>query len=265
MSGSVRFWVVPLMRIGYLARAIVYGLIGFLAARAAWLGGHAKGAEGALVTLIDERYGIPLLWAIAVGAFCYAAWSLLAAVLDLDGRGTDLRGIVERLDLTVTGLAYIAIGILVADLAERGYAADDGESRERGTAWLLSLPAGGWVVVGAGVGFIAVGLWFGYKGFAGIYRRRLSDTPMVDLLSPVCKFGWTAYGIVIAILGCFLIWAGWTMDPSRAGGFAEAFAVIRQAAFGRILLLVVGLGFVAFAAECVVEAAYRVVPAPRPT
>ena len=51
------------------------------------------------------------------------------------------------------------------------------------------------------------------------------------------------------------------MDPSKAGGLAEAFAVIRQAAFGQILLLVTGLGFVAFAAECFIEGAYRVVPA----
>jgi hypothetical protein len=84
---------------------------------------------------------------------------------------------------------------------------------------------------------------------------------MVERLDPVCKFGWTANGVVVAILGGFLVWAGWTLDPSRAGGFAEAFAIVRQAAFGRVLLLTLGLGFVAFAVECFVEAVYRIVPA----
>lgn len=248
------------MRAGYAARGIVYGLIGFLAVRAAWLGGYAKGAEGALVSLIDERFGIPLLWAIAGGAICFAIWTLLAALMDLDCRGTDPRGIMARLDFAGTSLVYVAIGVFIGDLAYKGYSGG-GASRERGTAWLLTLPSGGWIVIGIGAGFVLAGVWFGYKALSGIYRERLQTATMVALLDPVCKFGWTAYGVVVVILGGFLIWAGWTMDPSKAGGLAEAFAVIRQATFGRLLLLVVGCGFLAFAVESFVEARYRIVPA----
>lgn len=251
------------MRSGYAARGVVYGLVGFLAMRAAWIGGYAKGPEGALVSLIDERFGIPLLWAIAGGAFCFAIWSLLASLMDLDCRGTDARGILARMDFTGTSFVYIAIGVFVADLAYKGYSSGSDASRERGTAWLLTLPAGGSIVICVGAGFVLTGVWFGYKALSGIYRERLETASMVALLDPVCKFGWIAYGVVVAILGGFLIWAGWTMDPSKAGGLAEAFAIIRQATFGWILLLVVGFGFVAFAVECFVEATYRIVPARR--
>lgn len=259
---SAPAWVVPLMRAGYVARGIVFGLIGFLALHAAWIGGYAEGAEAALGSLTDESFGIPLLWAIAAGAFCFAAWSLLATSMDLDCRGTNARGILARIDFAATGLLYAAIGVFVAEMAATGYSTGNEEdSREQSTAWLLSLPAGGWIVIGVGAGFIGAGFWFGYKALAGKYRERLRDTPMVEWLDPVCRFGWTAYGVVIVILGGFLIWAGWTLDPSRAGGFAEAFAVVREAVFGRILLLVVGFGFIAFAIECFVEAVYRIVPA----
>ena len=255
-------WVVLVMRAGYLARGIVYGLIGFFAAHAAWMGGHAEGAEEALAALLDERFGIPLLWAIAAGAFCFAVWCLLAGAMDLDRRGTGAAGIFARADFAGTGLLYIVIAVFVGQMAYRGYTTGgEGEGREEGTAWLLALPAGGWIVIGVGLGFVAAGLWFGYKAFAGLYRERLRDTAVVERLDPVCRFGWTANGAVVAILGGFLIWAGWTLDPSRAGGFAEAFAIVRQGTFGRILLLILGFGFVAFAVECFVEAAYRIVPA----
>jgi Domain of Unknown Function (DUF1206) len=255
-------WVVPVMRAGYFARAVVYGLIGYFAVRAAWIGGHAEGVEGALVQVMDETLGIPLLWAVAAGAFCFALWCLLAAAMDLDARGTSLGGLYARIDFAATGLIYIVIAVFVGELAHRGYGSGgEGEGREQGTAWLLSLPAGGWIVIAIGAGFVAAGLWFAYKAFAGRYRERLRDTPMVEWLDPLCKFGWTANGIVVVILGGFLVWAGWTLDASKAGGFAEAFAIVRQAAFGRVLLLILGLGFVAFAVECCVEAVYRIVPA----
>lgn len=261
MNGPARAWVVWAMRAGYLARAVVFGLVGWLALRAAWAGGYAEGPGEALATLTDETLGTPLLWALAGGAFGFAAWCLTAAVLDADCRGRGWAGIFARVDYAGSALLYIVIGTFVGDLARTGFSSGgDEDTRERGTAWLLALPAGGWIVIAVGVAFIAAGLWFGYKGVAGKYRERLRDTDMVDRLDPVCQFGWIAYGTVVVILGGFLIWAGWTLDPSRAGGFGEAFRVVREAAFGRALLAVLAAGFIAFAVECLVEAIYRVVP-----
>lgn len=256
-------WVVPAMRAGYLARAVVFGLIGFLAVRAAWHGGYAEGPEAALLSVTDDFFGRPLLWAVATGAVGFALWCLTAAILDLDCRGTGASGVFARVDFVATGLLYVVVALFVGQLAWTGIGLPGGdeESRERGTAWLLALPGGGWIVIGVGIGFIAAGLWFAYKGLAGRYRERLRDTPLVERLDLVCMSGWTAYGFVIVILGAFLVWAGWTLDPTRAGGFAEAFALVRGAAFGRVALGVLGFGFIAFAIECLVEAAYRIVPA----
>ena len=102
-----------------------------------------------------------------------------------------------------------------------------------------------WIVIGVGIGFIAAGSLVWLQGVAEKYKERLRDTPDVERLDPVCKFGWTAYGVVIVILGCFLVWAGWTLDPSHAGGLADAFAAVRQAVFGRLLLGVLAFGVIA--------------------
>lgn len=254
-------WVVPAMRAGYLARGTVYGLVGVLALRAAWHGGYAEGASRALGELNHGGAGEIVLWLIVGGCFGFALWGLLAAWMDLDCRGRDLKGIFARLDLAGTGVLYAAIGVYVLHLAALGGGGGDGNSRERWTGWLLSKPLGPWIVIAIGMGFIAAAIWYGYKALAEKYKERLRDTPTVERLDPVCKFGWIAYGVVVGILGCFLIWAGWTVDPEHAGGLADAFATVRQAAFGRVMLGVLAVGVISFAVECFVEAVYRVVPA----
>lgn len=253
-------WVVPAMRAGYMARGAVYGLIGVLALRAAWSGAPAEGAPGALRELYYQGPGPVVLWAIAGGFFGFAAWGLMAAVMDLDCRGRSAKGIIARVDLAATGLLYLAVGYFVGDIAATG-SGGSGDGRERLTAWVLSLPSGGWIVILIGVGFIVAGFWSGYKALSEKYRERLRDSDVVERLDPVCKFGWIGFGVVIAILGGFLIWAGWTLDPSKSGGLEDAFASVRRAAFGRILLGALAVGLIAFAIECFVEAAYRVVPA----
>ena len=96
-------WVVPAMRVGYVARGIVYVLIGILAVRAALRGGPSEGAKGALSSLTDNSWGTAMLWVIAVGFFCYAIWRFIAAWMDLERHGTGAKGIVARTGLIVTG------------------------------------------------------------------------------------------------------------------------------------------------------------------
>jgi hypothetical protein len=261
MAQMAPAWVVPVMRAGYAARGIVYVLVGFLALRAAWFGGQAEGAEGALASLTDESWGALLLWAVAVGLFCYAAWRLIDAWLDLDRYGSEAKGIAARLGLVVTGVIHASLGVYAVHLVTAGGGGGEGQGQERWTAWLLSQPFGRWIVVAVGLGVIGAGIYYGYKGVSERYKERLRYTRAVERLDPVCKAGFVAQGVVIAIIGGFLLWAGWTSDPSEAGGLAQAFETVRQAAFGRILLALLALGMIGFAIECFIEAAYRIVPA----
>jgi hypothetical protein len=251
------------MRAGYAARGVVYVLVGFLALGAAWRGGQAEGAQGALATLTDEAWGTAVLWAIAIGLFCYAAWRLIDAWLDLDRHGAEAKGIVARTALVVTGAVHAMLGVYAVHLATagRGAGGGEGEGQERWTAWLLSQPFGRWIVIAIGAAVIGAGIYYAYKGIAEKYKERLRYTRTVERLDPVCKLGLVAQGAVVGMIGAFLLWAGWTSDPSEAGGLAQAFEAVRQAAFGRVLLALLALGMIGFAIECFIEAAYRVVPA----
>jgi hypothetical protein len=251
------------MRAGYAARGIVYVLVGFLALRAAWRGGQAEGAQGALASLTDEAWGAALLWAIAIGLFCYALWRLIDAWLDLDRHGTEAKGIVARIGLAVSGLVHVMLGIYAIRLVTAGGSAagDEDAGQERWTAWLLAQPLGRWIVIAIGLAVIGAGIYYGYKGISEKYKEFLRYTGTVERLDPACKLGLVAHGVVIAIIGGFLVWAGWTSDASEAGGLAQAFEIVRQAAFGRFLLGLLALGMIGFAIECFIEAAYRIVPA----
>ncbi len=255
-------WVVPVMRAGYTARGIVYILVGALAMLAAWHGGQAEGTKGALSSLTGKTWGMALLWVIGIGFFCYAAWRVIAAWMDLERHGTEAKGIVARLGMLATAVIHAALGIYVIQLVMgSGGGTDDSQSQEDWTAWLLSQPFGRWIVMAIGLVVIGAGIYYAYKGVAEKYKEHLRWTETVERLDPLCKLGFVAYGLVIAMIGGFLLWAGWTSDPSEAGGLDQAFATVRQAAFGRVLLGVLGLGVIGFAIENFIEAVYRVVPA----
>lgn len=261
MADRAPAWVVPVMRAGYAARGIIYILIGALALLAAWRGGQAEGAKGALSGLTDETWGTALLAAIAVGFFCYAAWRIIAAWNDLERHGTDAKGVFARLAMCVTAVIHAGLGVYAARLAMGSGGSGGGNSEQEWTAWLMSQPFGRWLVVGVGLIVIGAGIYYGYKGVAEKYKEHLRYTPTVERLDTLCKLGFVAYGIVIAIVGCFLLWAGWTSDPSEAGGLQQAFSTVQQAAFGRVLLGILALGVLGFAVENFIEAVYRIVPA----
>ena len=120
-------WVVPAMRAGYLARATVFGLVGFLVIRAAWHGGYPGGPEEALVSLADRGLGGTLLWGVAAGAVGFALWCMMAATMDFDRRGTGAAGILARLDFAGTGALYAIIAVVVGELAWTGLALPGGD------------------------------------------------------------------------------------------------------------------------------------------
>ncbi len=254
-------WVVPVMRAGYSARGVVYVLVGALAILAAWRGGRAEGAKGALSSLNGSGWGSALLWVIAIGLFCYAVWRLIAAWMDLERRGSEAKGIFARLGLVATGVIHAALGVYVVQLAARGFGSGGGSSQREWTAWLMSKPFGQWLVVAVGLAVVGAGIYYAWKGIAEKYKEHLRWTRAVERLDWLCKFGFVCYGLVIAIVGCFLVWAGWTHDPSEAGGLQQALSTVHEAAFGQVLLGLLGLGVLGFATENFIEAMYRVVPA----
>src|SRR5579862_8434681 len=74
-----------LARLGYIAKGIVYLIIGILAARVAiGDGGKTTDNKGALQAIYHEPFGKVLLSIVVVGLIGYALWCFLRAFFDAD-------------------------------------------------------------------------------------------------------------------------------------------------------------------------------------
>jgi len=259
MADMAPAWVVPAMRAGYAARGLVYVIVGCIAVSSAFRGGQAEGAKGAIASMQGVLWGQLLLWAVALGLLAYAVWRGLSAWMDLERHGNDAKGMIARIGTAVSGVIHLGLAFYAARMALGG--GSSGSSTESWTAKLMQVPAGRWLVVIGGLIVIGAGIYYANKGLSERYKRNLRNTELTQKLEPACKFGLLAHGIAIGLIGGFFVYAGWTADPSEAGGLEQAFQTVREAAFGRILLALMGLGFVGFAVYCWIEAAYRIVPA----
>lgn len=259
MSDNAPDWVVPVMRAGYGARAMVYTILGGLTIAAAWTGGQTEGTKGAMEWLRSEPFGIILLWIIALGLLCYAVWRLIAAWYDLERRGEDEKGLAARLALVVTGLTHAALGIAVASLALGNGSGGDSGAQDW-TARILQMPGGKWIVAAIAIAIIGAAIHYVIKGYKRKYERHIQVTPTTRKLDPALRFGFAAYGAVLGIVGLFLLVAAWRADPSQAKGIGDALSYVRGQPFGRWMLGILGLGILGFALENAVEAVYRIVP-----
>jgi len=98
--------------------------------------------------------------------------------------------------------------------------------------------------VAAGIG---VGQWV--EAYRATFKADLKGAEMSaserDLAIGLGRFGMAARGVSFLIIGWFVIQAGIHHDPAQAQGFGGAFQFLLHQPFGRLVLGVVALGFVA--------------------
>lgn len=237
-----------LTRIGFAARGITYILIGWLAASL----GRTAGPSEALATLADGP-GRLLLFVIAVGLFAYGAWKLMEGGLDLEGRGSDAKGLAVRAGHAISGAAHVLLGLTALNLATGSSGGDDGGKARTATSWLLDLPAGGILVQLIAAGLIAIGA---YQIVQAIKLKFLdyldSKAASQGWVKWVGRIGYLARGVVFVLVGLMFWRAGSAESPSAAGGTGEALASLSGTT-----QLVVAAGLIMFGIFSLVQAIYR--------
>lgn len=252
------------MRAGYLARSFVYGLIGVIALGAAFSDGETTGFLGSLAQLRGAPFNQPILLALAAGLVCYAIWRGLDALIDLAGHGRGF-GFVERSGLFFVALLHLGLAWYAIRLAMGGapFVTGSGSRAAAVLRVLINDPFGRAFIALGGLGTISFGAYSIAKGTTGFYRRNMRRNRALIWLMPLMSLGLVARGIVLGMMGGFIIWAAWTLDPDVAGGYGETLRRIRAGVHGRVLLGLAGMGMVAFSFYCLCEAFLRVIP-PRP-
>ncbi|MFE4105066.1 DUF1206 domain-containing protein, partial [Almyronema epifaneia] len=198
---------------------------------------------------------------ITAGLFGYAIYRFAGAFLDIENKGTDGKGLVQRLGYLCSGVVYGGLGISAIQLL-MGSGSSSGESSTRDwTARLMSQPFGQWLVATAGVITLGVACYHFYEAFSAKFRRHLSWAEMSanerTWAIRLGRMGHTARGITFVIIGGFLIKAAITANPDQARGLSGALQTLEQQAYGPWLLGLVALGLVAYGIYLEARARYQ--------
>src|SRR3954452_15420245 len=145
-------WSVPVMRVGFAGRGLVYLAVASFSLYAIWRGGRAQGTSPVLQHFEDSVIGDAVLALIALGMLAFAVWCAVDAIYDLDARGSDIRGIAARSGTVGSGLvglviAGIAFLLLFADLGGSGGTGSQagGSHIDHDVATVMGWPAGRWI------------------------------------------------------------------------------------------------------------------------
>jgi hypothetical protein len=243
-------WLQLLQRFGYVVRGVLYAVMGLLALGVALgVGGQATDQKGSLVVLVGNPLGKPILVAAVVGLAAYSVWGFVRAVFDPLRRGRDAGGVADRLGYAWSGFAYAALTVFALQFMAAGQTGARGDTTPTMVASLLAQPAGGFLTVVGGLVAIAAGLGQFVEAWRARFLRDLKRARMSRderrLVEWLGRSGMVARGVTFTLVGWFLVDAGIHRDANRAHGFGGAFTFLLAQPYGRLLVGLVALGFVA--------------------
>ena len=258
-------WVERLARLGYLAKGIVYAIVGVLAVQAAFgAGGQTTDTKGALSAIAAQPFGKFLLALLTVGLIGYVVWRFVQAVQDPEHKGDDAKGWATRLGYVVSGLIYASLAFTAIGLIRGSGGGGGGNSKQDWTARLLAQPFGQWLVGLVGAFVIGLGFYQLYQAYKAKFRKQMKLQEMSPTeetwATRIGRFGLGARGVVFCIIGFFLLQAARQSDASEVRGLDGALQSLAQQPYGPWLLGIVALGLIAYGIHMAVQARYIRIP-----
>jgi hypothetical protein len=256
-------WVEKLARLGYVAKGIVYLVIGFLALREALgAGGKATDPTGAIQSvgsIGSQPFGGVMLALLAAGLACYALWKLVQGIMDADNKGSDAHGILRRVGYVGSAVIH---GVLAFTAAQSIVGEEDTAEDAAAASAMAYQPPLGQILVGlVGLVVIGVGLYQLYAAYEAKFRADLR----LDLMSEAerswvtraGRVGTAARALAIGVAGAFLVLAAYQSDPSETRSLGAALETLQHQPLGPYMLGAVAAGLLVYGAFMFAIAYYR--------
>lgn len=253
-------WVGYLGRAGLAAQGVCFGIIGALAiGLALGAGGRTTDPQGALNALARHGWSKILLLLLCIGFAGYALWRLAQAIFDRGGMGSDLGGLFRRSIQLVQGLTYVALTVGAAKTLAGAGGKPGGE--RRAAAGIFGWPGGREIVGLVAAVLIVAAFVTAYWGVSHRFEESLATGQMRRatrrLVSTAGTIGLCALGLVLGIVGWFLLKAAIEFDPRDPVGLGGALAKLAGASYGGWLLGVTAAGLIVFALFDLLQARYH--------
>jgi hypothetical protein len=249
-------WADRIARVGFFARGVVYAIIGGFALR------YALGDGGALLdsheaTRQVERqpFGGAFVLVLGIGLACYALWRLSQAAFAPGVRHGQRVTAFHRIGWAGTGIAWGALAVAAFQTFAYGHSGAASKSWVHG---LLASDPGRWAVVVVGFCIIGVGVKQLYDALSERFVRELDLSRLsYDARRWVLRFGRfgiTAHGVVLGIIGGFLVRAGLHATAKDVKGTKGALVQMLMQPYGRWLLGGAAAGLIAYGVYSAVTA-----------
>lgn len=251
-------WLVRAARVGFVAKGLIYVLIGLLAVQVALGDSQQADQDGALRAVSGTPGGVVVLWAMVAGFLGYAGWRLGQAAFGRYEETDERTRTIKRIGSALNALAYLAFAVLVLRLL---LTSSSGGGSASLTGRVLEWPGGQAIVVTAGLVVLGIAVGLTWRGLSTDFDKHLDKGKLsagaFSMLSRLGQVGYVARGLVIGLVGVLVVKAAIEHEPGQAKGLDVAIKSLAQAPFGQVLLIVVAVGLVCFGAYCLAEARYR--------
>lgn len=245
-------------RVGYLARGLVYGIVGLVALSAA--AGTRKNAlslTDALQEMLQQPFGLFLISVIAVGMVSFACWRLAQGLLDADSLGTRPRAAVRRAAYAISSFAYLGIAAIAAGIVFE-LPSLHSSSPQSWAAWVLAWPLGSVALGAVGAGFLLIGATTSVKAYGAAFKKDFDlKSSSAKWLVPLGRAGHATRAIIFLLVGYFLMVSAHDSDIHEVKDMAGALNVLQHQPYGMILYTALAVGLTCFGLFEFIQAFFR--------
>lgn len=261
---AVRRWIEHYARVGFMAKGLVYLILGVLALRSVLgSGGRITNPRGVAEKILSEPHGTILVALLAVGLAGYALWRFIEALADANMKGTKPASVVIRSGYALSGIIY---GTLALEAGLMALGDRDGAGKSRIVRLLLNGELGPALVILVALGLLAYAVHEFVRSVRGQVDDELHLGAAPAAASPwlagIVNFGTGARAVVFALLAVLLVRAAATPAAAASIDAVDGMRLAARLPEGRWWLAFIAAGFAAYGVEQVVQAFYRRIVAP---
>lgn len=259
-------WLEKVFQYGWVAKAMVYTVMGVAAIQIARQDAAADGEaspEGSVAAIADASVGRPLLAVLTIGLALYVMWRVLSVAII---RGNGVKEWGDRVGYSFSAIFYLLLAYTAGKAAFTGIDPEKSNTIERLSRSVMEMSGGRLLVGAAGLVAIGVGLYFiVHKGIQRSFTEDLArvqadprnNEPKRAALVIAGVVGWIGRGMVTLFVGYFVVRAAVRFDPNDARGFDQSLRQVAGTGLGSAVVFACAVGLIAYGVFCLVSYRFR--------